>query len=508
MMKMNIVRIPADAQGQKLSEWLANNGYEISAACGGRGVCGKCKVRLISGRFFDIENPSHILAPDGDGNLLSCHAICSGEDAEITLLDTSGSGLTEFQQVEAQSSESGYGAALDVGTTTLAMALVDRSSGKVIAAKSRLNPQRSFGADVISRISACKEGKLSQLHQAIHNAAAEMLQEFAQEYPQMKPTAMTVTGNTTMLHLFCNESPESMGAYPFTPLFTEERVLAGAETEEVIVMPSASAFIGSDITAGVHACGMLALDEPSVLIDFGTNGEMVLCTGAKKGSRLYCASAAAGPALEGANISCGIGGIAGAVSRVNQDMSYQTIGDQPAIGICGCGLVDMVAALLEEEILDETGRLDDDDYTLSGVHLSADGKKLKDAEPTKIILTQQDIREFQLAKSAMRAGFEALADYAGVPVEKIQHVFIAGGLGYYMTIESAVRVGMISDELQGEIKTVGNSSLAGAIAGLISPQAREQVRHIASHCETVELNTSKVFNEAYIEHMLFPEGEW
>lgn len=509
------VYIPASANGKKLSDWLIEQGYSLSAACGGRGTCGKCRVKIVKGAFCDSSAPDTFLSPDKNGYLLACRALCDTHSigAEILLPDTDGAGLTQFLHSREFNGQQGWGVALDIGTTTLAAALVNTGTGRVLSSVSRLNPQRSYGADVISRISACADGHLEELTRLIRQAAAEMIAEFSAQHPDIQPQRMTVSGNTTMLHLFCGVSPVGMGAYPFTPAFTQKKVFTGKQLslplDTVILLPSASAFIGSDVIAGAAALDMLQTDEPSVLIDIGTNGEMLLCTGASH--KLYTASTAAGPALEGAKISCGVGGIDGAVCRVafskkDKSILYRTIHDKPRCGICGCGLVDAISVMLYAGVIDETGYMEEGAYTLTGTHIAADGEKIPtEGETVPLTLTQQDIREFQLAKSAIAAGLEALTAHAGLKMEQIRHVFIAGGLGYYMDTANAKKVGLLPEELSCDIQAVGNTSLAGAIACLCDSSWLEKASQIALACENFELNQSAVFNQAFIERMLFSE---
>ena len=513
------ISIPLSAHGKKLSDYLAEEGYPLSAACGGRGVCGKCRVKIIKGAVRDIKAPENILKPDGEGYILACRALCDSslKEAEILLNDTDGNGLTHFSSGITVNGREGYGIALDIGTTTLAAALVDMNSGRVISSVSRLNPQRSYGADVISRISACADGRLQELNRIILQAAARIIEQFALQEPDIHPQHMTVSGNTTMLHLFCGVSPEKMGSYPFTPEFTQTKIIPGKQlmlpVQTVTLLPSASAFIGSDITGGAAVTGMLQAERPSVLIDIGTNGEMVFNAGERGGGRIYTASAAAGPALEGAKISCGMGGVDGALCRASfssqtRKISYRTINDKPIRGICGCGLVDVVSIMLETGVIDETGYMEEEEYFIEGVHISENGKILaQTGRETKISITQQDIREFQLAKSAIAAGLEALASHASLKMEEISQVFIAGGLGYYIDTANAKKTGLLPRELCCPIKSVGNASLLGAIACLCDQQWLEKTSRFALQCENFELNKSAVFNQAFIERMLFIEEE-
>lgn len=519
---MQIITIPPSASGISLTIYLANQGISLSAPCGGRGVCQKCRVQVTDGQFLSRVS-GKVLSPDDDGYILACQAICPSEGASIALPETTGSGLTAMPALEAGGNGTADhridaipdGIALDLGTTTLAAARVDRETGKILSTVSCLNPQQSFGADVISRIDACRSGQLTAMQSCLLDAVRRLI---GQLFPDTETALcdLTAAGNTTMLHLFCGISPESMGTYPFTPVFTDAKTMSGTDLDlpvrTVTVLPSVSAFIGGDITAGMFFCGFGSSPVPLLLLDIGTNGEMVLDTGAVLGNRLIAASTAAGPALEGANISCGLGGVAGAVSRVRMEKNtlvYQTIGDAPARGICGCGLIDLCACLLSRTIVDETGYLENDPYVLTGSHQTAHGSFPENA--TSVCLTQKDIRELQLAKSALRAGLEALLHSAGMQVrsftEKGGKVCIAGGLGYYLDPVNAAGIGLLPPEFLAApdtVTAVGNTSLAGAVQVLTDPSALDRMSVLAKQCTCIELNRSQVFNDGFIEHMLFP----
>lgn len=507
------ITVPPEAAGKKLSQWLIDQGIALPAACGGRGVCGKCRVKVLQGQF--LLPTGEILLPDENGNILSCRAFCTGEAAVIELESSCGGGLVDFVPSKNETvKSSGWAIALDIGTTTVCAALIDRSEGKVIETFSCLNPQQVYGADVITRIAACGEGKLKDLHQLIIKSTNEAIDKFARRYPGYKPDHLFVAGNTTMLHLFCGISPESMGVYPFTPQFTRRVEYSGQalglKIQSVTVLPSASAFIGSDVVCGMLISNMTAQEGASLLMDIGTNGEMVLCSqGTNK--ILTTASTAAGPALEGANISCGVGGISGAVSSVTlgEDgrLFFKTIDDAEPIGICGSGLIDLIGAMLALEVLDETGALEEDVFGFTGTHLNREGKIIHTFDAPVFILTQKDIREFQLAKSAIRAGIEALVYENGLDFSGLDKVYIAGGLGYYINIESAVNVGMLPAQFKEKTVLLGNSSLGGAVSAATSKTSMDRLDFLAESCILFELNRSAKFNEAFIEDMFFPERE-
>ena len=282
---MTKITIPSSAAGTRLKDYLTENGIKISAPCGGRGVCKKCLVKVVSGGFVSAVNGEE-LSPDENGNILACQAVCTSGGAEITADEISGDGLTCSGAAYEEREDNGaaYGIALDIGTTTLASALVNLESGKVAATASCLNPQQSYGADVISRIEAAKNGKLSAMQSCLVKAVCGLIEKLVPNDCEIK--ALAAAGNTTMLHIFSGISPVSMGAYPFTPVFTDARILDGSELRlnvgKVTLLPSVSAFVGGDITAGMYVLKLGTSDVPTLLLDIGTNGEMVLDTGKER----------------------------------------------------------------------------------------------------------------------------------------------------------------------------------------------------------------------------------
>ena len=303
MSKFTKITIPASAKGKRLTAYLAEAGHPITADCGGRGTCGKCRVTLLSGSFWADPQGLSLVIPDGEGRLLSCHAWCTGQEAMILLPVSEGQGLTAATEEIASVDNQSCGVALDIGTTTLAAALVSLDDGKILRTASRLNPQRSFGADVMSRIGAVMEDEnsLYTMQKVLLDDVRLMLRELT---GGQAVSRMTVAGNPTMLHLFCGISPTGMGTYPFTPAFTDAKDLTGRElglpVDNITLLPSISAFIGGDITAGMISQRITDHDEPVLLVDMGTNGEMILYSGKNHGDRLWGTSTAAGPALEGA----------------------------------------------------------------------------------------------------------------------------------------------------------------------------------------------------------------
>ena len=443
----------------------------------------KSRVKLLSG---SVEGAS----PDEEGFILACRARIAG-DCTIEAESERGTGLEDFCFARrAQGRGEGLGAALDLGTTTLALLLADRSSGKVLAKESCLNPEAAFGSDVLSRIKACEDKKAVFEQQALVLAKTRELIERALAGRNETLTRLVVTGNPTMLHLFAGVDPTPIGSAPFTPVFLQERVFAGSElalpANEVLLLPSVSSYIGADVTADILAADLCSSKENVLLADLGTNGEMVLFSD----GNLYAASTAAGPALEGACIECGTGGVEGAISRVRrteQGFALETIGGAPPKGIAGSGLVDAVACLLRSGELDETGRL-----AKERVFFSPD-----------VYLTQGDIRAFQLAKGAIRAGMRALLRHAGLREEELSRLLIAGGLGYHIDRASAATTGLIPPAWETRTHAVGNGSLYGGYLALLDEGCRAECGKIAARCKTLDLAADPAFSDDFTDGMLF-----
>lgn len=471
--------------GENLLAALTQNGVFVAAPCGGRGKCGKCAVKCRKADESDYQT------------VLSCNTSVT---ADLTVLLDADS-REELWNVSSLSSPSTTpGMILDIGTTTLAACLVDKTTGSVLARASALNPQGAFGADVLSRISAFGDGKGEQMRTVLTDTTNRLIAQFCGTGAQIDD--LIVVGNTTMLHLFLGIDPTGIGSYPFTPAFTDAKTLMGSalnlNVSRVYLLPSISAYLGGDVSAGILACEMHKTDQTQLLMDLGTNGEIVLSHNGK----LFAASTAAGPALEGANLSCGMGGVAGAIDRVWRDgeqLRFTTVQSAPARGICGSGLIDLIALLLDERILDETGAFDEECDSPLLHHLEDDCFYLT----PDVYLSQDDVRQFQLAKAAIAAGVEALCAHCGVRTEEITRVFLAGGLGYYMSPASASRTGLLSPTLLSRTQIVGNTALAGAQLCLLKEENKTALDIISKRTETVELSFSAIFSQAYIENMGF-----
>lgn len=476
----------AFGDAQRLSTLLERAGQALAHPCGGRGVCGKCAV-LLDG---DVSAPN--AAEQRCGARLACQAIIHG-DAAVILPDTlpmeqieSGNGAA---RTPVRPMPGRYGAAVDIGTTTLALRLYDLQTGACLAVTTMLNPQTAVAADVIGRMDAAMKGQLADLQSSIGNAIQTLLRTACgqADVPVEDTASLVMTGNTTMLYLLTGRNPVCLSRAPFEAdcTFGDESSLLG---KRCYLPHCLHAFVGADTTCALLASGMLEKQETALLCDIGTNGEIALW----HRGRLYVASTAAGPAFEGAGISCGCGSIPGAIDRVhveNGALRIRTIGDRKPVGLCGSGLVDAVAALLELGIIDETGAMEE-----SPCHL-AEG----------VLLTQQDVRALQLAKAAMAAGMDSLLHAAGCPAEDVATVYLAGGFGSHLNIASATRIGLIAPALADRVRVIGNAALDGAAMLLMDTSLRERTAELHRQAQHVRLDGNAWFSQRYVDAMMFDE---
>ncbi len=506
------MRISCKEQESILEALIREGGY-IPAPCGGRGTCGTCKIRIKDGELeITSSDQSHFSAEElEEGYRLSCKAYPKNDCAIELLQDDEdefevlGAGAeVDSEKVEIDIAHD-FSFAIDIGTTTIAISLVDMNNSQIIDTFTTINHQRAYGADVISRIQAANEGKGEELKEAILKDLLEGIESLIKEYGLKEENikAVVIAGNTTMGHLLMNFSCEGLGVVPFTPVdigfieksFAEVFEVNKLNSTKVVLLPGITTYVGADIVSGMYACDMAKSDKHSLLVDLGTNGEMAI--GNKEG--FLVASTAMGPACEGGNITCGMGGVPGAISSISiQDgkATFQTIGNKEPIGLCGTGVLETVAELVKNELIDETGLLDED-YFDDGFVIA----KTPDGED--IVFTQKDVREIQLAKSAVRAGVETLIQRAGITYDDVEHVYLAGGFGFRVDKEKAVAIGLFPEELVEKIDTVGNTSLTGAIQYVTNGFVQEPMVNIVEMAEEINLSVDKVFNDFYVEHMFF-----
>ena len=477
--------------GESLLELLRRSGFPVTAACGGNGTCGKCKVRLGDGR-----------------EVLACRT--PAEECRVIIEENGGVICTESAatvcSVEARE---GLGAAVDIGTTTVAVKLFDLRDGRELGVKSAWNVQTPYGADVITRCQYIMEHEdgLERLSGLIREQVFGMADELRRGE---KIDEIFIAGNTVMEHIFMGLSPASIAVAPFKPLSLFDGGEVFREKDAALYCaPCVAGYVGGDITAGLLASGLDEKDECSLFLDVGTNGEMAL--GGRDG--FLCCAVASGPAFEGAGISCGMASAGGAVSRVcwtQGGPDFQVIGGGEPKGICGSGLLDLLAMLLKLGIVDETGRLLPPDEAPEGFDrwLTEDENgngvfHLTDS----VYLSAADVRQLQLAKAAVAAGIEVLTETARIRIEDVDRLYLAGGFGVHLDPHSAAAIGMLPDCLKDRTVSIGNSSLAGAAQALLDRKKRDQLLKIKEKCQYLELSGNQDFNRLYPEHMMFGEED-
>ncbi|HBC96956.1 MAG TPA: metal-binding protein [Clostridium sp.] len=411
-----------------------------------------------------------------------------------------------------------YGLAVDVGTTTVAVYLLNLESGKVLDVQSQVNRQRSYGADVISRINFTMENPrgLDVLNRSIIEQINDIIGLLCGRNSIGKDDIYdtVIVGNTTMIHLLLKLTCKYMAMSPYIAMITEgiefKAREIGIDTGGMVsLIPGISSYVGSDITAGIISSGLLNSERYSLLLDLGTNGEMAL---GNKNEIITC-STAAGPAFEGANIKCGMGGVIGAISKIDlsKDKIYETIGDVEPLGICGSGVMDMVAQLLSHGIVDKTGKMLEKDKVEDEKdrdRIIREGKMLQfivarnSRSRKNIIFTQKDIREVQLAKAAVCAGIKILLKEKNIGFDEIEKVYIGGGFGNYMNIKSSMQIGMIPKELGGKLRSIGNCAGSGARMYLLSKNVRDKTKLVVNKAAYIELSKRPDFQDYFIDSMI------
>lgn len=460
---------------------------EITAAhpCGGRGICGKCAVRA-AGAVSPVTP-----AEEKAGTRLSCQITLLG-DAEIWLQQDSITVETTGNNPAAGIAMAGrFGAAVDIGTTTVALKLYDLQTSTLLAAEGAMNPQRSIAADVMGRIGAAMGGHGPMMQDMVAEVIRVLLTNACTkaDISISQIDALVVTGNTTMLYLLTGRDPACLAAAPFQAdcLFDHMDTLLGIP---VYYPPCMNAFVGADITCAVLDSGIHRKAETALLCDIGTNGELALW----KDGRLYVASTAAGPAFEGAGISCGCGSIPGAIDRVWTEkgtLRIHTIGNKPPVGLCGSGLLDAIAVFLESGAIDETGAMEADFLPLA----------------ENVCLLPADVRAVQLAKGAIAAGIRTVLELAEVREEDVTTLYIAGGFGSHLEPASAAAIGLFPAGLADRVKILGNSALSGAAGLLLDREGIPGARKLAKEAISVTLSGNSRFNRHFMNAMLFGEDD-
>ncbi|OGS35133.1 MAG: hypothetical protein A2474_01745 [Elusimicrobia bacterium RIFOXYC2_FULL_34_12] len=503
----------------------------IDSPCGGIGKCGKCKVKVIKGTTKPSSFEKKCISNEDikNGIRLACQTKVS-EEMIVTIpdkldVDLKKMLLSEVKSVKSQKYSDKFGVAIDIGTTTIVGILVDLTTNDTISVAAKDNPQYEHGADVISRInySINNQNGTKKLQNYIVTAINSIIKRFVKNtgIHSGQIRKMTIAGNTTMQHLFMGINPEKLAIAPYKPTVkglydsvnSFEIGIDIDKNAEIYIIPNISGWIGGDTLSMIFALGFDKSDKIKLAIDIGTNGEIVL--GSKE--RILVTSTAAGPCFEGVNISCGMRASKGAIESVyftDEGVYCNVIGNVTAKGLCGSGMIDAMAELLKYKIIDDTGRFrnyKELKKELSPVLLDSvieDNKRIKflvyKNSAHNIFITQQDIREFQLAKAAICAGIKLLVNELGITVEDIDEVLLAGTFGNYIDKSNAQKVGLIPSVSLEKVKYVGNAACDGARLALVSQKVRNEMEENIKTIEHINLISQKDFQKTFVGAMNFP----
>ncbi len=585
--------------GNTLLNILHENNIGIEIPCGGKGICGKCKIKIIKGVVNDKtdEEINYLTKYElEEGIRLACLVIPNGDltvellqkkdlkhniltegympDIKINpliskkvyninkptlennisyqdiLKDISNNSLNinnpillrslpkafEQDQITAvyndeeligieykDTSKNIFGLSIDIGTTTVVGSLVDLNTGKEIDVESEINPQKEYGLDVLSRIHFIKNNSdgLEILHNLIIECVNKLISKLCTKnnIGSENIYEVAVAANATMMHILLKVNPVSIGKAPYSPVFSSSQTISASSLGInislfglIYCLPGVSSYIGSDIVAGTVVSQLSKTDKNVLFIDIGTNGEIVL---SKKGKLSSC-SCAAGPALEGMNISCGMRAQEGAIEGVKIDengINLKVIGNSYPIGICGSGIIEVISEIVRLNLIGKTGRLKkkediNKDEKLEGVaaFIVEENKKRKlliNSKQKEIYITQSDIRQVQLAKGAILSGFYALLELMEIDMNDLDEIIIAGQFGKHLSIDSLVGVGIIPEKLKNKIKYIGNSSKTGALMCLLSKEAREEMEKTSIEINYFELSTKEGYERLFTSCLNF-----
>ncbi len=464
-------------EGENLLEVLRRSGVTIASDCGGAGRCGKCRVTRIRNGVSE--------------EMLACKCIPQAGDEYLVKKEES---FVSPGETGEKTGFASYCLALDIGTTTVAVSLISQS-GERVGERRFNNPQRAYGADVISRLAAFSNGKGEEMREVLCKTVARETASLLDEcgVSPGKITSASAAGNTVMTHILLGLDCSGLGVYPFTPASLDSVTLPfnelfpGSEiAAETYVFPCLSAFAGGDIVAGIYACEMDESEKTNMLIDLGTNGE--IAAGNREG--IIVTSASAGPAFEGGSLSCGTGSVPGAIDSVSVyggKASVTTIGGKEPAGICGSGVVDTAASLVRAGIAGRNGLLGEE-YREKGFPL-AEG----------IYFTQDDMRQVQSAKSAIKTAITLLLRRTG---GEIYGVYLAGGFGKGINPANAARLGLVPECDLSRIVSAGNTSLKGA-EKILAENGRERVEAIKNIAVRLDLPEDDEFNNLFVENLDF-----
>ena len=496
-------------KGETLLDIALRAGVYVDVACGGNGICGKCQMKVTHPDGITEIQRACKYYPEGDLIVETTGTSDASKRKEQLLTLVKRKWFPE----SCRRQQDQYGLAFDIGSTTVVGMLWDFWKESLVDVTAESNPQTNYGADVISRILYASESEenLQKIHNVIIDCMNQMIDRFILEHSISRKDIryVTVVGNTTMSHLFLGINPVGLARAPFNPEFkgpVEDVVTrVGLKLDSdvrFLLLPNIAGHVGSDITAGIVASNMVEPTKNNMLIDIGTNGEIAL---AAKG-KIYVCSTAAGPAFEGAVIKNGMRAASGAIEAVKPGANgvlVRTINNVPPIGICGSGLIDAVATLLHMGIINGKGKMD---FALAGKNGLPEEREyiLAQNGTFNVTISQNDVREMQLAKGAMRAGMEVLLDTAGLTWDDLDRFYIAGAFGSYVDVESAIAIGLLPDLPKKKIASIGNAAGAGALMALVSVDAAKNAEELVKEATHIELSNLRAFEERYYAQLMFP----
>ncbi len=494
-MEIRIVIVGADPQREytllsdepiSFIEAMNQLGLSFYRPCGGVAKCLSCVIKFVYGMppMTSYDERALDFSDMRAGYRLGCKCIIT-RDCKIEVPTSLTSEITSVLMDEVSEDETlereNIGIAVDIGTTTIATAIVDLSTGKLLRQRNCTNSQIRFGADVMSRVKAAMDGHGQELMDCVRNDLINLGKDMLGENFLMHK--IVFSGNSIMTHLFLGMVVDGFARYPFVP-YTLDSVKFVKDRKNIFFMPSISAFVGGDIVSGLY----YLKDRGSfLLVDMGTNAELVLFDG----KTYYCTSASAGPALEGASLSCGVAAVRGAINHLSINKgkcTYTTIGGEAPIGLCGSGVIDLIHELRRNNLIDEGGLLVDE-YSEKGYPVAEN-----------VIMTGEDIQQVLLAKAAIYSAITLLIKEAKIQMEDIDHLFVSGGLGATIGIWSAAGIGIFPKELLPKFEAVGNTSLRGAIK-FVREGDEEELQEIKDNSRVVILNEKPEFQELFLDNL-------
>ena len=489
--------------GESLKSAVEKAGYIFPMNCNGMGTCSNCRVQFLSPSPKMKSAEKKMFGGKSPYRMACMHTVES--DCTITLpLMTEMINIKSITEIDLAGGKDGYGLGVDLGTTTVALYFIDRQSGTIMDQFSFLNPQNALGGDVMTRLKVAARGDgLQELRKLIMGVLNRSITKILKKHSLRRNAVkeIIVAGNTVMTHLFLGINTSGLEGVPFKSLLQGHDWLAfdpgsvGLSTKtQARVFPVLSGFIGGDTAAGILACGLDHKKGVSLLIDLGTNGEIVLA----RDGVLYATSAAAGPAFDGMGMYSGMPALPGAIEGISGEGQPLTIGHKDVLGICGSGYIALMAHMLSHRLVDYTGLLQ---------NTPAGKPYWSPISPrSKVRITQEDIRKFQLAKGAISAGIEILCHEAQIDFTRLEQIIVTGSFGNSINLTAAMQIGLIPRIPEERVFFIDNAAGRGAVLSLGDSELFERVREFKNRLKVINLADHPHFQDIFARGMLFPSA--